>query len=345
MTVDNGSANASVNAAAVAAAAKKRVWWQRPRWIIRIIFIVLVIILSNTGTFSLSSFKRGYADWVRSFQPYPLVPLILYTIFSTLFCALSPFSTAPTILAGATFEVWYAVPCVYVFMNVAAVLNFVLVRFVLRSWITARFTRDQLVPFASFDKLIAFDPIQTVAILRTMYLGAGSKNYAFSLSDISLRNYICGNLIGLFPGAILFTIVGTQIQTYIDIFSGRATPLDICVFVFVIVVVIVGVVVAIKTIKPRLQAIGARMRKIAAAARAAKRKAKAKVRKERDEEKSLDDDAQSIPPSLDAAPVQQHSSDLRSSDAIQIRSQRRTNHSSANPLQQTLLGDTANTNE
>jgi uncharacterized membrane protein YdjX (TVP38/TMEM64 family) len=207
------------------------------RLLIRIVVIAALIFLHRA--IGLDFLIDGYTESIASMGYGKAIPV--FTVTSVLFTALSPTGYLPTILSGATFPVGIALPISYVSVICGAMLNMFLVRDLKITRFFCKCCR-RLSEFQGVEKLVSKHPIRGVVFLRLPYLGLGVLNYLLSLTSISKKQALIGNLTGLLPGAILFTLVGDTARSILGMFGdGHVDAGAIVIVVMELVFVLVSI--------------------------------------------------------------------------------------------------------
>ena len=219
--------------------------WYRQRWfrllairvLIRLAMLGLFFALIKTGIIPFGEWLHTYLDWINSL---PLgLSLFMFSLCSIPFSAFTPGSYAPTVVAGVTSPWYIAFPLSYVCINASAMLNLVVIRHgVICEWMKRkmmnRMQRREDVSASKMDSLLLHHPVRMVILLRLPYLASGILNYYFSSSRLSARHQFIGNSIGLLPGALLFSLLGAQARSLVEIvIDGRTDPTSIVLVVIV----------------------------------------------------------------------------------------------------------------
>lgn len=198
--------------------------WVLARVVARLAVVLLLVLLAHK--FDARAAIKAYVAWVESLEARSLgEAALMYLLGGTVFSSISPTGYLPTFLAGVIFPWWLAWPLAYLVVNVAAVCNLVLVRgpcHPVARKVTQAYARLQgKSEFGGFgwldEELRCAGPkaFHVVALVRLPYLWGGLFNYVFALSAVRGREYLIGNLIGLAPGALLFTLLGGQAQSLV----------------------------------------------------------------------------------------------------------------------------------
>eukprot|EP00727_Mastigamoeba_balamuthi_P006324 m51a1_g2311 hypothetical protein (384) ;mRNA; f:468528-469744 len=186
----------------------------------RVAAVALMVVVFWKAPVPWSSLIEKYVSFVRSFGP--VGGPVAFAAAATLWCAVSPTGYAPAVVAGATFGPWVGPPVTIVAVNAGALLNVLWVRRA-RTLVAAAAARLPLalttrvsawlgratIPY--LGELVRLRPFTTVVLVRLPYLGNGAVNYVFSLSDVAVAPYAAGNLVGMTPGSVLFSTLGTQV--------------------------------------------------------------------------------------------------------------------------------------
>ena len=228
--------------------------WYRQRWfrllvirvLVRLAMLGLFFALIKTGIIPFGEWLHAYLDWINSL---PLgLSLFMFALCSIPFSAFTPGSYAPTVVAGVTFPWYIAFPLSYVCINASAMLNLVVIRHgVVCDWMKKkmmnRMQRRGDVSVSKMESLLLHHPVRMVILLRLPYLASGILNYYFSSSRLSARHQLIGNSVGLLPGALLFSLLGAQARSLVEIIvDGQTDPASIALVVIVAVFVLTCIV-------------------------------------------------------------------------------------------------------
>jgi uncharacterized membrane protein YdjX (TVP38/TMEM64 family) len=78
--------------------------------------------------------------------------------------------------------------------------------------------------FMAIDRAIRRKGFFVVLLTRLiMVLPFPALNYSHGLTDVRLRDYVLGTMIGMVPGILLFVYLGTLASDVADIVNGRVT--------------------------------------------------------------------------------------------------------------------------
>ena len=161
--------------------------------------------------------------WLETFLPFLQTPLggalfiPLYAIWVTL---LLPGVWA-SMLAGALYGTWLGSFIVFIGACFGAEMSFLLGRTLLRNWVQRRMA--DLPKLQAVQKAVIREGLKLVVLTRLSPAFPFSLlNFAYGLSEVSLRDYTLG-LIGILPGTILFCGLGAiagDLARFGEVLSG-----------------------------------------------------------------------------------------------------------------------------
>lgn len=165
---------------------------------------------------------------------FPLISfaigLLLYTLLS-----LIPGTTGKSFVFGWVFGFWPALVQANVGLTIAAVITFLLSRYVFRDVIQSKFGYYVM----RFNKALEREGGYVVISLRMLHAPYSFVNYTMGTTSITTRTFWWSTQIGLLPGNVVFVLAGAQLPTLRDLISGGAptvfTPRFIAAFVLMAV--------------------------------------------------------------------------------------------------------------
>ncbi len=112
-----------------------------------------------------------------------------------------------TLKSGYVFGVGWGTFYVLIAATIGATLAFLFGRYLSRDWVQKRVAGN--VQFRAIDRAVTIEGWKIVLLVRLSPLFPFNlTNYAFGVSQISLKNYIIGS-IGILPGTFLYTYMGS----------------------------------------------------------------------------------------------------------------------------------------
>lgn len=127
-----------------------------------------------------------------------------------------------TLGAGFAYGVGLGTAVVWVGANLGATLAFVFGRTLARGWVAARVEGNPR--FAAIDRAVGREGLKIVLHARlSPIFPFNLLNYVFGLTQVSLRDYVLGSLVGMLPGTILYVYLGSLITNLSALTAGRTS--------------------------------------------------------------------------------------------------------------------------
>jgi uncharacterized membrane protein YdjX (TVP38/TMEM64 family) len=134
-----------------------------------------------------------------------------YVIFVALYVAACIFFVPGSILtlgAGALFGPVIGSMLVSVAATLGATAAFLVGRYLARDWVAQRIARHAT--FKAIDRAVAEEGWKIVGLTRlSPVFPFNLLNYAFGLTQVSLRDYILASWIGMMPGTVMYVYIGS----------------------------------------------------------------------------------------------------------------------------------------
>lgn len=192
----------------------------------RIFLVVAAIILLIVAAkrFDLQQVFRDALAWISGLGPLaPLIFIVLYILA----CVLLVPGSILTLGAGVLFGVFKGSITVSIGATLGATCAFLVGRYVARGWVVGRMAGDAR--FQAIDEAVAWEGWKIVLLTRlSPMLPFNLLNYAFGLTQVSLRDYVLASWIGMLPGTILYVYIGSLAGSLAELAaSGRTrTPIE-----------------------------------------------------------------------------------------------------------------------
>jgi uncharacterized membrane protein YdjX (TVP38/TMEM64 family) len=148
---------------------------------------------------------RELLQWISGLgSTAPLVFIPLYVIACVLFIP----GSILTLSAGFLFGLVRGSIYVSVAATLGATLAFLVGRYLARQWVAARLANYP--KFKAVDEAVAREGWKIVALTRlSPVFPFNLLNYAFGLTDVSVRDYVIASWAGTLPGTILYVYLGS----------------------------------------------------------------------------------------------------------------------------------------
>ncbi len=167
----------------------------------------------------LQDFLREALGWVASLgNSGPIAFIIIYNIATVL---LIPGSIL-TLGSGVLFGLGWGTVYVIIAATLGATIAFWIGRNFVRNWVSAKIA--DYPKFEAIDRAVAKQGFKIVLLTRlSPLLPFNLLNYAFGVTQVSLKDYVMGS-IGMLPGTILYVYIGSLIGNIALIGTTTSNP-------------------------------------------------------------------------------------------------------------------------
>jgi uncharacterized membrane protein YdjX (TVP38/TMEM64 family) len=146
----------------------------------------------------------------------PIVFFILYVIATVLMLP----GVILTLGAGVVFGVVKGSLLVSLSSTVGATAAFLVGRYIARGWVEGRIKTNAT--FQAMDKAVGKEGWKIVSLTRlSPVFPFNVLNYAFSLTRVSLRDYVMASWIGMMPGTVLYIYIGSLAGSLAELGANR----------------------------------------------------------------------------------------------------------------------------
>ncbi len=155
--------------------------------------------------------------WISDLGPWGLVFFIVFYILATvLFLP----GLIPTMAAGLLFGVFKGTLLVSISSISGATIAFLIGRYLAREWVAGKIQGNQ--KFEAIDMAVAEEGWKIVGLTRLSPLFPFNLlNYAFGLTQVSLKDYFLASWIGMFPGTVMYVYIGSLAGDLATLGSGE----------------------------------------------------------------------------------------------------------------------------
>lgn len=173
------------------------------KWAIVAIVIVGLIVASRF--LDIRGMLTSAMDWIESQGPIGMVVFILLYIVA---CVFALPGSVLTLGAGATYGLPIGFALVSVGSTLGATATFVIARYLARDAVASKV--ESRPSFKAMDDAVANQGWKIVFLTRLSPLFPFNlQNYGYGLTKVSLPAYVLASWIGMIPGTVLYTYVGT----------------------------------------------------------------------------------------------------------------------------------------
>lgn len=170
-----------------------------------LLFATVVLLIFAARHYNLQQMLRDSLEWIENAGPAGLIVFfILYVIATVLMVP----GTILTLGAGVVFGVVKGSILVSLSSTAGAAAAFTVGRYLARERVERRIESNTT--FQAMDQAVEREGWKIVGLTRlSPVFPFNLLNYAFSLTRISLRDYILASWIGMIPGTILYVYIGS----------------------------------------------------------------------------------------------------------------------------------------
>src|SRR5579859_5596895 len=150
---------------------------------------------------------RDLLEWISSLGAIaPVVFILAYIVACVLFIP----GSIMTIGAGVIFGVVRGSIYVSIGATIGATLAFLIGRYIARDWVAAKLAGNST--FNEIDAAVGREGWKIVGLTRlSPVFPFNLLNYAYGLTRVSLRDYVIASWIGMMPGAVMYTYIGSLV--------------------------------------------------------------------------------------------------------------------------------------
>ena len=154
--------------------------------------------------------------WISDLGPWgPVFFIVLYILATLLFLP----GLIPTMAAGVLFGVIQGTLLVSISSISGATLAFLAGRYLAREWVAAMIRGNQ--KFEAIDAAVAQEGWKIVGLTRlSPVFPFNLLNYAFGLTQVSLKHYFLASWIGMLPGTVMYVYIGSLAGDLATLGSG-----------------------------------------------------------------------------------------------------------------------------
>ncbi|MDJ0732007.1 MAG: TVP38/TMEM64 family protein [Crocosphaera sp.] len=218
-----------------------------------------IIVIKQLGifdTFSITETLQNLLQWIQDLGTIGYLIFILVYMLSAVL--LIPASIL-TLGAGVIFDVVKGSILVSIASVLGAILAFLIGRYFARGWVSQQI--EKYPKFQAVDEAVAKEGWKIVGLTRlSPIFPFVILNYAFAITQVSLRDYIIASWIGMLPGTVMYVYIGSLIGNIATLGAGgrEKTSLEWALY---IVGLIATVLVSVYVTKISRQALDSQIEK------------------------------------------------------------------------------------
>ncbi len=167
--------------------------------------LVIGAVLAVAYYFDLPSHLKSALDWIAGLGAVGMVVFVaLYIVVTVLFLP----GSILTLGAGVVFGVIRGSILVSIAATLGATAAFLVGRYFARDWVAAKIEGNA--KFSAIDRAVADEGWKIVGLTRlSPIFPFNLLNYAFSITQVSLRDYFFASWIGMMPGTVMYVYIGS----------------------------------------------------------------------------------------------------------------------------------------
>lgn len=155
---------------------------------------------------------KNILDYVE--QSGPIGPAIFIMAYMAA-CVLFIPGFALTLGAGAIFGVVRGSILVSIASTLGATAAFLVGRYLARDWVARKIARNG--KFTVIDQAVGREGWKIVGLTRlSPIFPFNLLNYAYGLTNVSLRDYVLASWIGMMPGTVMYVYIGSLARLGVD---------------------------------------------------------------------------------------------------------------------------------
>ncbi len=153
----------------------------------------------------MNEFLSNALNWVDQLGPTgPAIFILIYVVACVFFIP----GSALTLGAGAIFGVVKGSVFVSVGSTLGATAAFLVGRYIARDWVARKIAKNE--KFTAIDQAVGGEGWKIVGLTRLSPVFPFSLlNYAYGLTNVSLRDYVLASWIGMMPGTVMYVYLGS----------------------------------------------------------------------------------------------------------------------------------------
>ncbi|NEP04870.1 MAG: TVP38/TMEM64 family protein [Okeania sp. SIO2G4] len=170
-----------------------------------LIVFVVATLLVIAHKFNAQQLLINALDWIKTLGPWgPIAFIIIYILATVFFLPGSLLTLGAGLLFGPIFGSIY----VSVASTIGATCAFLVGRYLARGWVSKQIEGNE--NFKAIDEAVADEGWKIVGLTRlSPIFPFNLLNYAFGVTQVSLRDYFFASWIGMMPGTVMYVYLGS----------------------------------------------------------------------------------------------------------------------------------------
>ncbi|MEG4441319.1 TVP38/TMEM64 family protein [Microcoleus sp. AT9_B5] len=175
------------------------------RWKLILGIGLAVALIAATRFFNFQGILTNALESIASLGPWgPAAFILIYIVATVLFIP----GSLLTLGSGVLFGVVGGSVCVSIGSVLGATCAFLVGRYLTRDWVSKQIEGNQ--KFQAIDSAVASEGWKIVLLTRlSPIFPFNLLNYAFGVTQVSLKDYFLASWIGMIPGTVMYVYIGS----------------------------------------------------------------------------------------------------------------------------------------
>eukprot|EP01006_Ploeotia_vitrea_P010543 TRINITY_DN27378_c1_g1_i1.p1 TRINITY_DN27378_c1_g1~~TRINITY_DN27378_c1_g1_i1.p1 ORF type:complete len:282 (-),score=-2.61 TRINITY_DN27378_c1_g1_i1:373-1218(-) len=191
------------------------------KFVLAITITTCIVIVSVFLAIPGSPLKPGLVAWFNWLQQVPKIwSTVFFTVLQLIAVMLVLPATPFNLAAGYMYTIWLGSLISLTALNVSAILSFLIGRYLAREWAEAQIEKKPM--FQAIDNAVGDRGFYIVFLVTLApVFPSGICHYLFGITKVSFCSYTVATIVGLVPGTVAFTYVGSLMGDIADIFNDQ----------------------------------------------------------------------------------------------------------------------------
>ncbi|MEG4519678.1 MULTISPECIES: TVP38/TMEM64 family protein [unclassified Microcoleus] len=175
------------------------------RWKLILGIALAVALIAATRFLNFQGILKNALESIASLGPWgPAAFILIYIVATVLFIP----GSLLTLGSGVLFGVVGGSVCVSIGSVLGATCAFLVGRYLTRDWVSKQIEGNQ--KFKAIDSAVASEGWKIVLLTRlSPIFPFNLLNYAFGVTQVSLKDYFLASWIGMIPGTVMYVYIGS----------------------------------------------------------------------------------------------------------------------------------------
>jgi uncharacterized membrane protein YdjX (TVP38/TMEM64 family) len=200
------------------AQSSKRRFNSKFKWVLVSCLVAMLIVV--TKQFNVQELLHTSLIWVKSLGPLgPIAFMVIYNVATLLFIP----GSLLTLKGGCLFGLFWGSVYVLIGATFGATFAFLIGRYLSRDWVSRQIASHP--KFKAIDQAVKREGWKIVLLTRlSPIFPFNLLNYAFGVTQVSLRDYILGSF-GMVPGTVMYVYIGS-LATHVSAIGMSNQPIS-----------------------------------------------------------------------------------------------------------------------